>query len=122
MKDNKSRGTVTVGTGTNTPREVEIQDFVQATYKNNRVISVVGLEEEQGLILSVENPASTGRATKSTMWLSEESVLGLVSTVMLYFSAKGQNMEHLLRDAITKESLEYTYSDNLREVDLGHKD
>lgn len=110
-----SRGKITVGLGAD-QREVEITDFVQSTFKNNRIVSVAGLEDG-GMVLSVENPPSTGRATQANIWLSEESVLGLISTCFLYFSSKGKNVEDLFLNSVNNSDMvDFVYSDNLKGI------
>ncbi len=95
--------------------QLSISDYVQANYKDNRVISV-GTLEDGSYVLSVENPESSGRATKNQMWLSKESMIGLVGTIMLHMDAKGINMEELLRDSVNPSSktIQYSMSDNLK--------
>lgn len=107
-----SRGTITIGAGTDSPQQIEIADFLQAEYLNHRLISVVGLEDDT-LLVSVENPASSGRAPATNMRLSQESFLGLLSTMHLYLSAKGFDLEAHLKEAAGKEQIDYSYSDNL---------
>lgn len=114
-KENKY-GTVTVGYGSHVEKEIPILDFVQSQYKDHRLITTAKLEDGSYLI-SVENPESSGRNTKNTMRLSEESYIGLVSNAFLYFSAKGESMEELMKESIDKKNeIEYSFSDNLLPV------
>ncbi len=111
-----TKGKITVGYGSAEQKEIDILDFVQSTYKDNRVITAAGLEDGS-MLISVENPASTGRAPQANIWLSKESVLGIISTCFLYFGSKGENIESLfLRSLKDKEIVEFTCSDNLNGI------
>ena len=105
-------GTVTVGFGTNQQKELQIIDFVQTTFKDNRLISVSQLEDNS-YVCTVENPISTGRNPQSTMLLSKESMIGLVSTILFYFNLKDENIEDLLAKSTTDDRVKYVSSDNL---------
>jgi hypothetical protein len=104
-------GKVITGNGST----IAIADYVQANYKDNRLISVSTLEDGSYVLL-VENPESSGRATSNQMWLSQESVIGLVGTIMLHMEAKGIDMEQLMRAAVNPGSsiIQYSMSDNLQ--------
>lgn len=108
-----SRGKITVGYGSSEQRELEIEDFVQAEYKDHRLISISQIEDGS-IVAAVENPASSGRNTQATIWLSKESFIGLLATGVLYFSAKGEDLEQLMNEAFEKEDITYAYSDNLK--------
>ena len=105
-------GKITVGFGTLEQKELEIVDFVKAEFKNNRIVSVSQIEDNS-FLLAVENIQSTGRNPQSTMWLSEESLIGLLSTAMLYFEIKGQDLKELLARSVSGNNVNYTISDNL---------
>ena len=105
-------GKITVGYGGIGQKELQIVDFVQAHFKDNRIISVSQIEDGS-LVCAVENPPSTGRNTQSTIWLSKESFIGLLSTAMLYFSVKGEDMQKLLEESVEGGKVDYTFSDNL---------
>mgnify|MGYP007100109641 CR=1 FL=1 len=107
-----SRGKITVGYGTAEQRELEIIDFVQAEYKDHRLISVSQIEDGS-LVAVVENPKSTGRNTQATIWLSKESFVGMLATAFLYFSAKGEDLGQLMKDVVERDNIDYSYSDNL---------
>lgn len=120
MKEEQSKntyGVITVGYGTKEQRELKIVDFLQTMMKDNRTISVCKIEDGT-YVLAVENPPSTGRASQQKMWLSEESLTGLLSTAFLYFSAKGENLEELLKQSVDKNEIDYRFSDNIRPDDL----
>lgn len=111
-KEVSIRGKLTVGVG-GSSRELEIIDFVQAYFLNNRVVSVCSLEDGS-IVISVENPPSSGRAAQSNIWLSKESVIGLMTTLFLYFGCKAEDIESLFRKTVeNKDMLDFSYSDNL---------
>lgn len=112
MSEEKSYGKATVGYGTGDQREVDIKDFVQATFKNNRVISVMSLEDGT-YVISVENTPSSGRICQQ-MRLSRESFIGLIATSLMYLNCKRENTNDVLRESIGKEEIEYSFSDNLK--------
>jgi hypothetical protein len=116
-----SRGKITVGYGSTDQREMEIIDFVQAKFKDNRFVTVGGIEDGS-LVVMVENPASTVRNAQTNLWLTKESFIGLLSTAFLYFSCKGEDMDKLLMEALEKEDIDYVYSDNLMPVNPDSKD
>lgn len=107
------RGKITVGYGTAEQRELEILDFVQAEYKDHRLITISKIEDES-IVAIVENPKSSGRNTQSTIWISKESFIGMLSTAFLYFSAKGEDLGELMKSVVEKEDINYSYSDNLK--------
>jgi hypothetical protein len=111
-------GSVVVGCGLGQiQKELAVIDFVQSEYKDHRLITTA-LLEDNSYIVSVENPESSGRNSSNTLRLSEESYIGLVSNAYLYFTAKGMDMEAMLKNAIDqKHQIEYSYSDNLIPID-----
>lgn len=107
-------GKVTVGVGSLEQRQLEIIEFIQARYKDNRVVSVAKLEDET-FVLGVENPRSTGRSDQATIWLSRESAIGLIATTLIYFTSEGVDFEKLLSDSLEKNDIDISYSENLTE-------
>jgi hypothetical protein len=108
-----SKGKITIGVGS-AQREIEIIDFVQCNFKDNRTISVASLEDGS-MFISVENILSSGRAAQSNLWLSKESFLGVLSTAFLYFGCKGEDLEKLFLDSTKNEDIiDFVYSDNLK--------
>src|ERR1044072_3299881 len=106
-EETKNYGTVTIGFGEPEQKELKVVDIVQATYTDHRLISTCGLEDGSYLV-SVENPASTGRS------LSEKSLIGLMSTIILYFNCKDVDVLQKIKDASGKGAIEYTASENLK--------
>lgn len=96
MKDKKRKsiGTVTLGTATDAPRVVEIEDVVRAEFKDHRLVSIARTEEDTYLF-SIENPASSGRSSQQMMYLTEGSVIALFSTYMVYLTHHGINANEL---------------------------
>jgi hypothetical protein len=117
METTTSRGKVTVGYGTAQQREIEIVDFVQARFTDNRVISICQVDDNASMVATVENPASTGRAPAQSIWLSQESFVGLMVTAMMYLAAKGEPLSDILKAAAKNDEIDYTFSDNLNALD-----
>lgn len=117
MSNENKYGVATVGLGTSQEREIPIEQCVKSLYKDNRLVSIVKLEDDS-FILSVENPGSSGRATQTSMWLSRESFISLISTSFLYFGCAGENFAELLQDCVKKDCLDYDFSDNMKPLDL----
>lgn len=111
MTKESNYGKVITGSG-----ELEIIDFVQANYLDNRTITVASLEDGSYALL-VENPESSGRNTISKMWLSKESTVGLFSTISMHFEAKGINLLDELKQAVNSDGkISYGISDNLQKL------
>lgn len=110
-----SRGKITVGYGTPEQRELEILDFVQAQFKDNRLVCISKIEDGS-MVAVVENPVSSGRNPQASIWLSRESFIGMLSTAFLYFSAKGEDLGELMKNSVEKHDIQYTYSDNLTAI------
>ncbi len=104
-----SKGKITIEGG----GVIEIEDFVQAFFKDGRVASVCGLEDGS-LALVVNNPSSSGRAAQAAIRLSKESTMALIFTCFLYFFGHGDSVDSLFKSSVeNSEVLEFTYSDNL---------
>jgi len=111
-KTSENYGKITVGIGSD-PRDINIESFVQADFKDHRLISVSELENNEGFILCVENPESTGRHKQQTMWLSRESFIGLINTAHLFWMSKNEDMQKLLLESLDSKEVRYTASNNL---------
>lgn len=94
-------------------QELDIIDHIQARYLDNRLITVATVEDGS-TILSVENPESSGRHGVSQMRLTKESLIGLLSTLLLYYEAKEINIQKQLVDAVESGKIDYTLTDNLK--------
>lgn len=108
-----SKGYATIGTATATRQQVEILDFVQATFADNRVASTVELVDDT-FILSIENPFSSGRNPHQSIRVGRESFIGLLLTSFLYLDGKGINVAELLAKAIGNEELNYSFSEGIK--------
>lgn len=106
-------GKITVGVGTAERRELEVVDFVQAKYIDGRTVSVSQIEDDS-MTITVENIPSSGRASQANIWLSKESVIAVLSTAILYFNLKGQDLEELFKTSIESDKIDYRFSDNLK--------
>lgn len=109
---NKSIGKAKVGAGTQQEKEMEIMDFVQAIFKDDRKVSIAKLEDGS-MIISVDNPVSSGRCPSSDICLSEESVMAVMNTVLIYFLSKGRNIKELVRNSLSSGDIEIKYSYNI---------
>lgn len=94
-KKRKSIGTIILGTATDAPRVVEIEDVVRAEFKDHRLVSIARTEED-AYLLCIENPARSGRSTQQRMYLTEGSVAALFSTYLIYLTHHGINANELL--------------------------
>jgi len=112
MSDKKTYGEVRcLEKGVETTKQVE--SYVQARFTDNRLISVSKLEDET-YVLAVENPESTGRATAVHMRLTEESLIGLVTTIHMHINCDSADSEKMLQEATKGKSVDYSFSDNLK--------
>jgi hypothetical protein len=67
-------------------------------------------------VATIENPTSTGRSPQSNIWLSKESMIGLIATGLLYFESRGEKVSELLQQSVEKGMINYTFSDNLKQI------
>lgn len=109
----ESLGTISVGVGSHEQREVEILNIMQASFKDKRVVSIMQIEENDTYVLSVENYLSSGRAPQSTIWLTEESFIGLLITSMAYLAKKGVDLDKIIKEAAQGDEITYSCSLNL---------
>lgn len=112
MEEEPKYGSITVGVGTSERRVLEITEFIQADFKDHRTISIGKLEDDT-YIFGVENPKSTGRADQATIWLSKESAVGMITTAIVYFTAKGIDFKSLLAESLSTDEIQLQWSDNL---------
>jgi hypothetical protein len=112
MTKAKDYGKITTGYGTATPKEHSVIEFVQATYNDNRKITVSKLEDDS-LFLTIENPKDSGREPKSMLRLSKESLVGLLTTCLMYSNSVGWDLKELLENQMNGETVGYSHSDNI---------
>jgi hypothetical protein len=108
-----SYGKITVGYGTREQRELEVIDYLRASFLDNRLISISTIEDGS-IVAVVENPPSTCRASQSSIWLSKESFIGIIGAAFLYFSAKNEDLGKLLKDVTINNDIQYSFSENLK--------
>ncbi len=115
MENNKTHkyGTVTIGAGGPGQKELEVINYVQSKYTDNRLVAISELEDGS-YTLVVENPQSSGRATQAAMRLTKESFIALIAGSFLYFSCKNENMTAMMEEVATKGLIDYSFSDNLQ--------
>ena len=106
----ESKGKITIGVGSSMQRDLEVTDFIQTVFPDNRIISVADIEDGT-IMCSVENPESTGRAPKQSMWLSKESFAGLISLGILYYSRKGIDLKEEIEDMLKAKEFQFRATD-----------
>lgn len=115
MSEESKYGFATVGHMTSEERKIEIKSFVQAQYKDNRMIMVSELEDES-YILVVENFKSSGRNLEQKIWLSRESFVGLLNTAIIHLIMKGESLDDMVKEATEGKDIFYRRSDNLNGI------
>lgn len=113
MSDQSKYGAATVGFGGVGQKELQIVDYVRSNYTDNRIMSCSKLEDGS-YIISVENIESSGRNVSNKMWLSEESLVGLISNCLLYFQIKNLDVVQMINIATDGKEINYSISDNLQ--------
>lgn len=110
-------GTVQITDGYhNIIREIEITDMVRSVYKDHRICSVARTEENT-FVLAVENPESSGRHPKSQMHLSEDSMLGMVNAILLYYMHHGIDIDKKMQSIVNSDTINFEYIDDTLEKD-----
>lgn len=114
-----SVGTITIGVGTDRERTIQITDMLRCEVKDHQLVTIAK-DEEGNYLLSIENPASTGRFPETSMYLTEGSFIALLSTVHLFLDKKNINMEEMLKSFVfDKESVHYEYQFSEEEKEKG---
>lgn len=116
MKENKKEnkyGVATVGYGGEQQREVPIESWLYAIYKEGRKISIIKMEDKEGYALTVENHESSNRSVKQQMWLTPESFMGLFASMSLHMSSDGIDFNKMLAESVVNEHIEYNCSENI---------
>lgn len=91
-----SIGKCTIGYGSDTPQEIEIEKFYQFEYTDGRVCIVYELEDDT-FILRVENPATSGRLCETQIRLSRDSFIGLMGVMAIFFSSEVGDIGEILK-------------------------
>ena len=117
MKEEKETpyGHITIGVGKPEQKDVAITEYLRSTFIDNRFVSVIKLEND-AFVISVENLVSSGREPVNQMYLSKESFVALISTAMLYFTCKNEDLNDLLKQVIQGKEINYTCSDNIKPI------
>lgn len=114
MSELKSYGKITVGARSPEQTEIDVIEFLQAEYKENRLITISVLNDDvKSIVATVENPTSTGRSPQSNIWLSPESMFGLMSTYFLFLTMQGVDVDAMLKKSISKDFVDLSFSDGL---------
>lgn len=101
---------ITVGYGTPEQREIGVDDYVQAQFKDGRLITVMKLEDNSFMSV-VENPEKSGRHPRQEIWLSEESFAGLMSVCWLLGAHSDFDMDAAVRLASEDKDIHYVFSE-----------
>jgi hypothetical protein len=109
-------GTATVGYGTSDQREIKVIDFVKARFNDDRLISVCTLENNEGYIVSVENPKSTGRSNQQ-LFLSSESFSAVFSTMTIFLQCKEFDPTSFFNIGTNGGTIDYSFSPNLKPIE-----
>jgi hypothetical protein len=111
IEEQEDYGEVTLGYGSLEQRKSKIKSFLQAEYKDHRLITVCNFEDAFGLI--IENPQSTGRSNQN-MHLSKESLVALLSTAIMYLEMSGMDMQELIKQSTNGDNVQFSYSKDLQ--------
>lgn len=90
-------------------KEIDITDYVRAEFKDHRLCTVVRTEENT-FVLAVENPASSGRNPLSQMHLTEESMLGLLNAIFLYYMHNNIDIEAKMKELVNSDNIEFEFN------------
>lgn len=114
--ENPTYGGVVITGENGEKKTLKVVDFLRMEFADHRLISVSRLEDGESYLLTIENPASTGRATQTNLLLTMESYISLLTTALIFFEATGVNVEELLRKAINNKGvLDAEYSLGLKD-------
>lgn len=85
---------------------LDIINFVQVEFKDNRLVSM-GETNEGTYILSVENPEDSERNRQTSIHLTEESLIGLIATIHLFFKETSFPLSEKLGEILKDGQMEY---------------
>lgn len=103
-------GTLTLHGQLGTPnRTLRLTDLVRCADRDDRLCTVARAEDNT-FLLAVENPASTNRATRSQMYLSEESMLALASCIVLFYEHNGIDISDKFEEIVKSKHIEYEFA------------
>lgn len=106
----KEKGYITLANPvTGTTKTLQVKDFVRAAFKDHRLCSVVRTNEND-FVLVVENPASSGRAQQTAMYLSEESLAAIMTCVFLFYEHNGIDITTKFAEVTEGKDIVYDFS------------
>ena len=114
------KNTIKVLDAQGNPKEMDILDFIQASFVGDRRVTIGKIEDGNYLLDIVRTPENEN-PIQSYMFLTKESMVALLATMSLYFSATGEDVDGLLKSVIASDSMDYILSQNL-ENKLTQKD
>ena len=85
-------------------REIAIVDYSRFEFKDNRFVTILETEEKT-YIISVENLPSTGRCPIQKMHLTEESLIGILTSALQHLTFKGVDLEELMKNSVGENEL-----------------
>ena len=106
------KNTIKVLDAQGNPKEMEILDFIQASFVGDRTVTIGKIEDGNYLLNIVRKP-ETEEPIQSYMFLTKESMIALFATMSLYFSATGEDVDKLLKEIIDSDSTDYILSPNI---------
>jgi hypothetical protein len=111
ITEDKDYGHVTIGLGSDAERQIPIEDYVVARF-DDREIQIITLSDNEGVFVRVSNPEGSNRSNQQ-MWLTEKSFISVFAGMSMYLKIKGLDPVEILQSSLTKDTIEYTFSDNL---------
>lgn len=93
----ESVGTITLGTGTDKERTINITDMLRIEAKDHRLATIAKCEEGNYL-LAIENPKSSGRQVESKMYLTEGSFTALLMVIVSFLKEKNMDLEQMIKE------------------------
>ncbi len=106
-----THGSLMINDGKNPPYELKIIEFIKSVFADTRVCTVSELEDGS-FYCSIENVSSSGRAAHTGMLFTRPSMIAMMTTMHMFFSAKGEDMTEVMKEAVT-DNQGYSYSPGL---------
>lgn len=85
-------------------RKIAIVDYSRFQFKDNRFVTIIETEVKS-YIVSVENLPSTGRSPIQKIHLTEESLIGVLTSALQHLTFKGVDLEELMKNSVGKNEL-----------------
>ncbi len=112
-EEKKDYGKANLGYGTPEEREVSITSFCRLQFPDHRLCTTFKLETD-AYCLVVENPPSTGREPINQMYLSKESLMGVLASAIIHLSGEGVDFEDILSEITNGKDIQYELTPNLK--------